>query len=174
MSTYTHTSPESASFTASLYSYFSLTIHDAETAPLSGRFHFSAPQRAVYTFTLSSEDPWAQLILQGNLVKLSTVKPQIFRAIVPCFEARDFVRLKREDLNRLVGSEEGEMIWVNGRREVGVYTRVIARSVLDMEEEFGRQMRFTHGVPMYTIQQEGAVKYTLAFDLLAMKTGFVT
>jgi len=175
MSSYTHTAPESPSFTSSLYSYFSLTpsVEDPVTWP--GRFQFPAPVNAMYSFSLSPDDPWAQLALQGNLVKLSPHKPGIFKAIVPCFERRDFVRLKATKLNDLAGSGDGEMIWVNEeRREVGVRTRVLERTVMDMEEEIAagrRDMSLNHGVPRYTRQREGSVKYTLGFDYLALKTG---
>ena len=63
------------------------------------------------------------------------------------------------------------MIWVNERREVGVWTTVIDRAVLNMEEEFGRELRLDRGVPMYSRQREGSVRYTLGFEYLAMKTG---
>ena len=126
----------------------------------------------MYSFNLSPDDPWAQLALQGNLVKLSPHKPGIFKAIVPCFEKRDFVRLKRIRLNDLAESGEGEMIWVNERKEVGVWTRVIDRLVMDVEEEIGIQRLVNQGVPMYIRHREGAVKYTLGFDYLAMKTGY--
>ena len=80
-------------------------------------------------------------------------------------------------LNDLVQSGEGEMIWVNEeKREVGVWTRVVDRTVIDMEEEIGggkREMTSSYGVPRYTRQREGSVKYTLGFDYLALKTGFV-
>jgi hypothetical protein len=104
-------------------------------------------------------------------VKLSPHKPGIFKAIVPCFERRDFVRLKKAKLDALSESGEGEMIWVNERREVGVWTRVIDRSVIDTEEEFGRERRLSYSVPAYVRHQEGSVRYTLGFDYLAMKTG---
>ena len=65
------------------------------------------------------------------------------------------------------------MIWVNERREVGVWTTVIDRAILNMEEEFGRELRLDRSVPMYTRQIEGSVKYTLGFEYLAIKTGFV-
>jgi hypothetical protein len=138
---------------------------------------FPAPLKAMYSFSLSPDDPWAQLALQGNLVKLSPHKSGIFKAIVPCFERRDFVRLKKVRLNDLAGSGEGTMIWVNEeRREVGVWTRVVERTVVDMEEEIGagrREMSLSYGVPRYTRQREGSVKYTLGFDYLALKTGYV-
>jgi hypothetical protein len=127
----------------------------------------------MYSFSLSPDDPWAQLALQGNLVKLSPNKPGVFKAIVPFFERRDFVRLKKVKLNGLADSGEGEMIWVNERREVGVWTTVIERAILNMEEEFGRELRLDRSVPMYTRQMEGSVKYTLGFEYLAIKTGFV-
>ena len=172
MSTYTHTSPESLKFTASLYSYFSLTPSNEDPAVSSpGRIQFPAPSRATYSFNLSPDDPWAQLVLQGNLVKLSPHKPGFFKATVPCFERRDFVRLKRLKLNDLAETGEGEMIWINERKEVGVWTRVIDRLVMDVEEEIGRQMLVNQGVPMYIRHREGSVKYTLEFDYLAMKTG---
>ena len=177
MSSYTHTAPESPSFTSSLYSYFSLTPGTEDVGTWPGRFQFPAPLKAVYSFSLSPDDPWAQLALQGNLVKLSPHKPGLFKAIVPCFGRRDFVRLKKMKLNDLVQSGEGEMIWVNEeKREVGVWTRVVDRTVIDMEEEIGggkREMTSSYGVPRYTRQREGSVKYTLGFDYLALKTGFV-
>lgn len=116
-------------------------------------------------------------------MKLSDLKPSIFRAIVPCFERRDFVRLKKFKLDELAQEgEEGEMIWVNERREVGVWTRVLDRTVINMEEEvditergwsggLGRERVVRNGVPFYTQQREGTVRYTLGFDYLAMKTG---
>jgi hypothetical protein len=116
MSSYTPTAPESPSFTSSLYSYFSLTPGTEDVGTWPGRFQFLAPLRAVYSFSLSPDDPWAQLVLQGNLVKLSPHKPGLFKAIVPCFERRDFVRLKKVKLNDLAQSGEGEMIWVKRRR----------------------------------------------------------
>jgi hypothetical protein len=57
-----------------------------------------------------------------------------------------------------------------------VWTRVVVRTVIDMEEEIGwgrREMASSYGVPRYTRQREGSVKYTLGFDYLALKTGFV-
>src|SRR5436305_7990782 len=113
MSTYTHTAPESSSFTASLYSYFTLSNNTEDTGSWPGRIPFPAPAKALYTFSLSPDDPWAQLALQGNLVKLSSHKPGIFKAIVPCFERRDCVRLKKIKLNELYESRQGEMIWIN-------------------------------------------------------------
>jgi hypothetical protein len=178
VSTYTHTAAESPSFVASLYSYFALSPDDMGITPAESlrrdilKGPWPIPSRAVYAFSLGPDDPWAQLALQGNLVKLSPHKPGIFKAIVPCFEKRDFVRLKRTWLDQLAESREGEMIWVNGRREVGVMTHVVERSVLNMEEELGRQRTSFRGVPMYTRQREGTVKYTLRFDYLAMKTGY--
>ncbi len=174
MSTYTHTTSESPNFTAPLYSYFQLAPGNSEDPVVSWPriIQFPTPSRAIYSFSLSDDDPWAQLVLQGNLVKLSPNKPGIFKAIVPCFEKRDFVRLKRSKLNDLADSGEGEMIWINEKREVGVWTRVIDRLVLDTEEEIGRQRFVNQGVPMYIRQLEGAVKYTLGFDYLAMKTGY--
>jgi hypothetical protein len=171
LSTYTHTSPESPNFTATLYSYFSLTPNNEDSVSWPGRMQFPVPSRAMYSFNLSPDDPWAQLALQGNLVKLSPNKPGIFKAIVPCFERRDFIRLKKVRLNELAEADEGEMIWVNERREVGVWTTVLDRAVLNMEEEFGRELRSDRGVPMYTRQMEGTVRYTLGFEYLAMKTG---
>jgi len=99
---------------------------------------------------------------------------------VPCFERHDFVRLKQVKLDELAHSEEAEMIWVNERREVGVWTRVLERCVVSMEEEIetggfarlGRERIFRGGVPMYTRQREGSVRYTLGFEFLAMKTGY--
>jgi hypothetical protein len=126
----------------------------------------------MYSFSLGPDDPWAQLALQGNLVKLSPHKPGIFKAIVPCFDRRDFVRLKKLRLDALSDSGEGDMIWVNERREVGVFTRVAERNVLSVEEEIGRDMVFSQGVPTYRLQREGAVRYTLYFEYLAMKTGY--
>jgi len=76
-------------------------------------------------------------------------------------------------LNELAEADEGEMIWVNERREVGVWTTVLDRAVLNMEEELGRELRSERGVPMYTRQSEGSVRYTLGFEYLAMKTGFL-
>src|SRR5271167_2695636 len=167
MSTYTHTAPESPSFTASLYSYFSLAPGNEDPGSWPGRIRLPVPSRAVYSFSLSPDDLWAQLALQGNLVKLSPHKPGIFKAIVPCFERMDFVRLKKSKLNDLAASGEGEMIWINERREVGVWTRVTDRMVVDLEEEIsggGRQRRLNQGVPTYIRHQEGSVKYTLGFD----------
>ena len=105
-------------------------------------------------------------------MKLSPHKPGVFKATVPCFERRDFVRLKKEKLNDLAESGEGEMIWINEKREVGVWTRVVE---MNMEEETGgkRQMQLNSGVPMYIQEKEGSVKYTLGFDYLTMKTGYV-
>jgi hypothetical protein len=69
------------------------------------------------------------------------------------------------------------MIWVNEeKRDVGVWTRVVDRTVIDMEEEIGwgrKEMTSSYGVPRYTRQREGSVKYTLGFDYLALKTGSV-
>jgi hypothetical protein len=134
---------------------------------------FWSPEKAIYSFNLSPDDLWAQLALQGNLVKLSPLKYGIFKAIVPCFERTDFVRLKQVKLNSLAESKEGEMIWINEKREVGVFTKVIERHVLDSEEEIGRDRRLNFGdIPIYTRQREGSVKYTLGFEYLAMKTGY--
>jgi hypothetical protein len=104
-------------------------------------------------------------------VKISPRKPGIFKAVVPCFERRDFVRLKKTRLDALAESGTGEMIWVNDKREVGVWTHVVDRSVLNTVEEFGRQWSLKQGVPMYAPQREGTIKYTLGFEYLAMKTG---
>jgi len=176
MSTYTHTAPVSPSFTATLYSFFSLSNNTEDTgSSWPGRIPFPAPEKAVYSFSLSPDDPWAQLALQGNLVKLSPHKPGIFKAIVPCFERRDFVRLKKVKLNELSESGQGEMIWINERKEVGVFTKVIERIVVDLEEELGglgRQRTWNHGVPIYSRLREGTVKYTLGFEYLSMKTGY--
>jgi hypothetical protein len=172
MSTYTHTSPESPHFTASLYSYFSLTPGNEDpVVSWPGRIQFPAPSRAIYSFSLSHDDPWAQLALQGNLIKLSPHKPGILKTIVPCFGKSDFVRLKGIKLNELADTGDGEMIWINERKEAGVWTRVIDRLVINVEEEMGRQRIVNQGVPMYIRHREGAVKYTLGFDYLAMKTG---
>lgn len=182
LSAYTHTSPESPAFTAPLYSYFTLTTPDpllpAPTWP--GRLRIPFPFRATYSFTLSPDDPWAQLALQGNLVKLSDLKPSVLRSILPCFRRHDFVRLKKFKLDELARSEEAEMIWVNERREVGVWTRVLERCVVGFGEEIetgglgalGRERILRGGVPMYTRQREGSVRYTLGFEFLAMKTGY--
>jgi hypothetical protein len=167
MSTYTHTSLESPQFTSSLYSYFSLSLGNEDP----GGIQSAAPSRATYSFTLSSDELWAQLALQGNLVRLSPHKPGIFKVIVPCFERRDFVRLKRIKLNDLAETGEGEMVWVNDRKDVGVWTRVIDRLVMDVEEEIGRQGLVNQDVRMNIRHCEGEVKYTLVFDYLAMKTG---
>lgn len=74
-------------------------------------------------------------------------------------------------MDELAEADTGEMIWVNERREVGVWTTVIDRAVLNTEEEFGRELRLDRGVPMYSRQREGSVRYTLGFEYLAMKTG---
>jgi hypothetical protein len=176
LSTYTHTAPESPAFTAPLYSYFTLTSSSDPSPPSP-----SWDGAATYSFLLSPDDPWAQLALQGNLVKLSGLKPSIFRAIVPCFERRDFVRLKKTKLDGLAESGMAEMIWVHEeRREVGVWTRVLDRTVINFEEEvetmagggIGRERVFGNGDVFYTLQREGTVRYTLGFDYLAMKTGY--
>jgi len=98
---------------------------------------------------------------------------------VPCFERRDFVRLKKVKLDEWAAEEAAEMIWVNERREVGVWTRVLDRTVISMEEEVeslgagvGRERVLRNGVPLYSRQREGTVRYTLGFDYLAMKTGY--
>ena len=69
------------------------------------------------------------------------------------------------------------MIWIKEQsREVGVWTKVIERTVMDTEEEIGRginiERHLNYGVPMYIRQREGAVKYTLGFEYLTMKTGY--
>jgi hypothetical protein len=134
-----------------------------------------SPAQATYQFTLSPDDPWAQLALQGNLVKLSTQKPGVFKAIVPCFEKRDFVRLKKTWLNDIYENQVGEMIWINERREVGVFTKVNDRMVIKPGDD-GPAMGRTHfgetGVPRYLRPREGSERYTLGFDYLAMKTGY--
>lgn len=174
MSTYTHTSPESPSYTASLYSYFSLGTPD-ETPPLwPGRLSFPTLSSAVYAFTLSPDNSWAQLALQGSLVKLSLRNPRILKATVPCFERRDFVRLKKEKLDELAKSGSGEMIWINERRGVGVWTRVIERTILGIEDGFRNQIPLNRVVPVYPRQQGEAIKYTIGFDYLALKTGYMT
>jgi hypothetical protein len=175
MSTYTHTTENGETFITSLYSYFSLTT-DENAVSWPGRMQFPTPERAMYAFNLGPDDPWAQLALQGNLVKLLPHvphKPGIFKAIVHCFERRDFVRLKKVRLDSLAETREGEMIWVNEKREVGVWTQVVDRMVLNTEEEIGRQWSLVHGVPKYTREKEGTVRYTLGFEYLAMKTGYI-
>lgn len=90
------------------------------------------------------------------------------------------MRLKQVKLDELAYSEEAEMIWVNERREVGVWTRVLERCVVSMEEEIeagglaglGRERILRNGVPMYTLQRERSIRYTLGFEFLAMKTGY--
>ena len=165
LSTYTHTSPENPAFTSTLYSYFSLASSE-ESPAWPGRFALPSPPKATYSFSLAADDPWAQLALQGNLVKLSPNKPGMFRATVPCFERRDFVRLKADRLNSLAESGEGEMIWINDKREVGVFTKVIEKKVDDERKRFVNQ-----GVPTYVKPREGTVRFTLGFGYLAMKTG---
>jgi len=67
------------------------------------------------------------------------------------------------------------MIWVNPeRREVGVWTSVMDRSVLDGEStsDWARGLVLRHGVPLYVTQREGSVRYTLCFEYMAMKTGY--
>jgi hypothetical protein len=130
----------------------------------------------MYAFTLSPDDPWAQLALQGNLVKLSPQRAGVIKATVPCFDKRDFVRLKKVKLDELAESDEGEMIWVNpDKREVGVWTTVIERRVVDGEtgNDWARGLVLRHGVPLYIGQREGSVRYTLGFEYMAMKTGYV-
>jgi hypothetical protein len=172
MSTYLDTSPEHPTFTSSLYTYFSLTF-SPEDSPSTHVPH--PPLQATYTFQLFPDDLWVQLALRGNVVKLSPHKPWIFKTIVPCFERRDFVRLKSTQLNFLTQSSQGEMIWINERREVGVFTKVLKRQIVRAEgnDTFGREMRMDYGVPFYDRVQEGKIKYTLGFDYLALKTGFV-
>jgi hypothetical protein len=134
-----------------------------------------SPNKANYSFTLSPDDPWAQLALQGNLVKLSDQRAGVIKATVPCFDKRDFVRLKKIKLDSLADGAEGEMIWVNPeRREVGVWTTVLERSVLDGESsgDWARGLVLRHGVPLYIGQREGSVRYTLGFEYMAMKTGY--
>ena len=91
----------------------------------------------------------------------------MFRATVPCFERHDFVRLKADRLNSLAESEEGEMIWINDKREVGVFTQVIEKKVED------ERVRVVYnGVPTYVKPKEGTVRFTLGFQYLAMKTAY--
>ena len=172
MSSYTHTAPESPAFTASLYSYF--TIGSEEIIPFSSRIPIPvvSSNRATYTFTLGPEDYCPQLALVGNLAKLSPHKPGMLKAIIPCFGARNYVRLSKEWLNDLAASGEASMIWINDQREVGVSTKVKERTVIDYGEEVGfrREHSMKGGVPTYTVQVEGSVRYTLDFEYLTMRT----
>jgi hypothetical protein len=165
MSIYTHTAPERPTFTASLYSYFSLTPGDPNST--SWQIPFPAPLKACYSFTLSPDDPWAQLALQGSLVKL--LKPGVIKATVPCFQRRDVVRLTSAQLDAMAESNRAEMIWVNERREVGVLTRVVTRRLTDGSEF---TINLSHEIPLYARCREGTINYTLGFDFLALKTGF--
>lgn len=68
------------------------------------------------------------------------------------------------------------MLWVNEQKEVGVRTRVVNRTVVDHEEKIGfrRQHTMNMGVPRYSVQVERSVRYTLAFEYLAMRTGYLS
>lgn len=77
------------------------------------------------------------------------------------------MRLKADRLNLLAGSGEGEMIWINDKREVGVFTQVIGKKVDDE-----RRRSVNQGVPTYIKPREGTVRFTLGFEYLAMKTGY--
>jgi len=77
------------------------------------------------------------------------------------------VRLKADRLNLLADSGEGEMIWINDKREVGVFTQVIGKKVDDE-----RRRSVNQGVPTYIKPREGTVRFTLGFEYLAMKTGY--
>jgi hypothetical protein len=83
--------------------------------------------------------------------------------------------MRKEWLNDLAASGESGMIWVNEQREVGVWTRVVDRTVVDYEEEVGftREHQMVGGAPRYSIQVEGSVKYTFVFEYLTMRTGYV-
>jgi hypothetical protein len=83
--------------------------------------------------------------------------------------------MRKEWLNDLAASGESGMIWVNEQREVGVWTRVVDRTVVDYEEEvgFSREHRMVGGAPRYSIQVEGSVKFTFVFEYLTMKTGYL-
>ena len=83
--------------------------------------------------------------------------------------------MSKEWLDGLAASGEPGMIWINEQREVGVWTRVVDRTVVDYEEEVGfvREHRMVGGTPRYSVQVEGSVKYTFVFEYLTMRTGFV-
>ena len=65
------------------------------------------------------------------------------------------------------------MVWASERREVGVFTRVLERQIVT-HPELQRRLRANTGVPMYSREREGSVKYTLGFDYIVLKTGCVT
>ena len=83
------------------------------------------------------------------------------------------MRLSKKWLDDLAASGEARMIWINDQREMGVSTKVKERTVIDYEEEVGfrRDHSMRGGVPTYTVQVEGSVRYTLDFEYLTIRTG---